>query len=180
MSVVGSHHRQQPAQSYFQRSSPCPTACPRAAGGSQHSHARLQAWQDRPADMARFRRVVEYSSPEEARRAITELNEGQLFGRPAFLREVSLICSRHTATRVHPADSLSWRPAGSRGGGTVWPGRRLGQAVLPRRRLRHGQRWRRTTTCEGRARQHSCRLRPARPTRPLRHRRESRPPELGA
>jgi len=40
-----------------------------------------------PNGMSKGCGVVEFSTPEEARRAITELNEGQLFGRPAFLRE---------------------------------------------------------------------------------------------
>lgn len=37
-----------------------------------------------------YRSIVEFSTREEALRAITELNERQLMGRPVYLREVSL------------------------------------------------------------------------------------------
>ncbi|KAL7007848.1 g-strand binding protein [Cystobasidiomycetes sp. EMM_F5] len=40
-----------------------------------------------PNGMSKGCGIVEYSTNEEAQRAIRELNEGQLFGRPAFLRE---------------------------------------------------------------------------------------------
>lgn len=36
-------------------------------------------------------RVVEYRTPEEARRAIQTLNDTHLLGRPVFIREVSEI-----------------------------------------------------------------------------------------
>ena len=35
-------------------------------------------------------RIVEFATREEAERAVTELNEGQLMGRPVFLREVRI------------------------------------------------------------------------------------------
>lgn len=36
-------------------------------------------------------RVVEFSKPEEAQRAIRELSDQQLLGRPIFIREVRLL-----------------------------------------------------------------------------------------
>jgi hypothetical protein len=36
-------------------------------------------------------RVVEYRTPEEARRAIQTLNDTQLLGRPVFIREVPAV-----------------------------------------------------------------------------------------
>lgn len=42
--------------------------------------------------------IVEYSTHEEASRAIKELNEGMLMGRPAFLREVG---SRPDSSKLH-------------------------------------------------------------------------------
>lgn len=35
-----------------------------------------------------YHRIVEYSTPEEAQRAIKELSDTPLLGRPVFIREV--------------------------------------------------------------------------------------------
>lgn len=37
-----------------------------------------------------FYRIVEFASPEDAQRAIRELSEQALLGRPVFIREVTL------------------------------------------------------------------------------------------
>lgn len=42
-----------------------------------------------PTDLSPYSSVVEYSNPEDAQRAIAELNDKTLMGRPLFIREVS-------------------------------------------------------------------------------------------
>ena len=38
--------------------------------------------------LMRFGRIVEFASPEDAQRAVRELSETPLLGRPVFIREV--------------------------------------------------------------------------------------------
>lgn len=51
-------------------------------------------------DFASFRRnsIVEFSQPEDAQKAITQLSDTPLLGRPVFIREVSIRIDRDTST----------------------------------------------------------------------------------
>ena len=44
--------------------------------------------------------IVEYSNPEDAQRAIAELNDTELEGRKIFVREVSALCVFSRAREV--------------------------------------------------------------------------------
>lgn len=60
-----------------------PPGCPRDAG-AYILHYYLVIW------YSVCNRIVEFASPEDAQRAIRELSEQALLGRPVFIREVTL------------------------------------------------------------------------------------------
>lgn len=60
------------------------------------------------------RRIVEFASQEDAQRAIRELSEVPLLGRPVFIREVRIL-------RLHPSAHLDVSMAiGSRDRSEIW------------------------------------------------------------
>ncbi|BGP55276.1 hypothetical protein JCM8202_000649 [Rhodotorula sphaerocarpa] len=75
-----------------------------------------------PNGMSKGCGVVEYSTPEEAQRAITQLNDQQLLGRPVFIREDRENEARYGAAAVSTRPGFmgpggyGGAPAGGRGG----------------------------------------------------------------
>ena len=69
-----------PAQRHVKGLRVRPLPRPPTSRPSRRTHRRLSP--------SRSRSVVEFSQPEEAQRAIRELNDQQLLGRPLFIREV--------------------------------------------------------------------------------------------
>ena len=45
--------------------------------------------------------IVEFASHEDSQRAIRELSEQPLLGRPVFIREVSVTCCLVIITKIH-------------------------------------------------------------------------------
>ena len=137
----------QPATSSSPKSCSFRMACPRAAGESppvpSGEHVRRILTSSATAS-----RVVEFSKPEEAQRAIRELNDQQLLGRPLFIREVRFFFS-DLALYQDRSRTLLATDAGSRGRGSLRCGCRLGSRWLhgsgrPRplhRRTRWRSRW---------------------------------------
>lgn len=71
-------------RSFSRRLFSYPTACQRDAGESASAFVNSLV-----ADILSFASIVEFGTREEALRAISELNEQVLMGRPVYLREVS-------------------------------------------------------------------------------------------